>query len=899
MGSNMAEAHPVGFQWVMEAKTRGATVLHIDPRFTRTSALADKHVPLRAGSDIAFLGGVINHILSNDLDFREYVQAYTNASFLVSEEFVDTEDLDGLFSGYDPDTSTYDTSTWQYENGFPEDSVEGDRHREQSAGEQHGSGGPKLESGTGIATDETLQHPRCVFQILKRHFSRYTPEMVERICGVSRDDFLEVCRAWTSASGREHTAALVYSVGWTQHSMGAQYIRAGAIIQLLLGNIGRPGGGVLALRGHASIQGSTDIPTLYNLLPGYLPMPDARHAGKADYVESIRGTHQKGYWHNADDYLVSLLKEYWGEAASEENDYRFDYLPRIDGDHGTYRTVMDMIDGKVFGYFLLGQNPAVGSAHGRLQRLGMANLDWLVVRDLTMIESAEFWRNAPEIETGEIVAEQCRTEVFFFPAASHVEKEGTFTQTQRMLQWRDRAVEPRGDQRSELWFIYHLGRLLRRKLARSTDDRDRPLQDLAWDYRTEGDGDFPEPSADDVLRRINGVDLTTGELLDSYLQLRSDGTTAAGCWIYSGVYAGGVNRARNRTARTEQDETALEWGWAWPANRRVLYNRASADPQGRPWSERKKLVWWDAERGEWTGHDVPDFPKTTPPGFEPEYGEAGPGALAGDDPFIMQADGKAWLFAPSGVVDGPLPTHYEPHESPMPNLLYGQQGSPARKVYSRADNPSNPAPPESGGEVFPFVFTAARLTEHHTAGGMSRQLAYLSELQPALFVEVSPQLAAERGLTNLDWAHVVTSRAAVDARVLVTERMRPLRLDGRVVHQVWMPYHWGPSGKVDGDIVNDLLGVVLDPNTLIQESKVATCDIRPGRRPRGRELLEYLAEYRRRAGVTVATGSHVLTADTAGSDAAAPGMTVSDATVSDRPAPDTTAPDTTDREEDA
>src|SRR5690606_9240271 len=290
-----------------------------------------------------------------------------------------------------------------------------------------------------------------------------------------------------------------------------------------------------------------------------------------------------------------------------------------------------------------------------------------------------------------------------------------------------------------------------------------------------------------------------------------------------------------------------------------LYTRASADPQGRPWSERKKLVWWDAERGEWTGHDVPDFPRTTPPDHQPELGQAGPDALAGDDPFIMQADGKAWLFAPSGVVDGPLPTHYEPHESPMRNLLYGQQGSPVRKVYGRPDNPSNPAPPEAGGEVFPFVFTAARLTEHHTAGGMSRQLAYLSELQPSLFVEVSPQLAVERGLEHLGWAHVVTSRAAVDARVLVTERMRPLRLEGRVVHQVWMTYHWGPSGKVDGDIVNDLLGVVLDPNTLIQDSNVATCAVRPGRRPRGRELLAYLDDYRRRAGVTVDTGTHVLT----------------------------------------
>ncbi|RBM16272.1 formate dehydrogenase [Prauserella sp. PE36] len=856
MGSNMAEAHPVGFQWVMEAKARGAEVIHIDPRFTRTSALADLHVPLRAGTDIAFLGGVINHILEHDLDFREYVRAYTNAPYLVDERFQDTEDLDGLFSGYDSGTASYDNTTWQYESQT--DSGEGGtRAKEQSRPDQLGSGGPGVEGGARkIAADPELKHPRCVFQILKRHFARYTPEAVEEICGVPAETFLRVCRAWTANSGRERTAALVYSVGWTQHTLGAQYIRAGSIIQLLLGNIGRPGGGVFALRGHASIQGSTDIPTLFNLLPGYLPMPDTSHEDLPSYLHKVRGDRQKGFWRNADAYLVSLLKEYWGEAATPENDFRFDYLPRINGDHGTYRTVLDMLDGKVFGYFLLGQNPAVGSAHGRLQRLGMSNLDWLVVRDLTMIESAEFWKDSPEIETGEIVPERCRTEVFFFPAAAHVEKAGTFTQTQRMLQWRDKAVEPRGDQRSELWFIYHLGRLLREKLAGSADERDRPLLDLAWDYELEGED---EPSAEDVLRRINGIDLRTGKEVDGYLDLRADGTTVCGCWIYSGVFADGVNQAARREPHDEQGPYENEWGWTWPLNRRVLYNRASADLDGRPWSERKALVWWDAERGEWTGHDVPDFEKNKPPDYRPADDAVGPAALSGDDPFVMQADGKGWLFAPNGVVDGPLPTHYEPHESPVRNRLYAQQGNPARKVFGRAENPSNPSPPERGGEVFPYVFTTARLTEHHTAGGMSRQLPYLSELQPELFMEVSPRLAAERGLTHLGWAHVITSRTAVDARVFVTDRMRPLRLEGREVHQVWMPYHWGHTGLVDGDVVNDLIGVVLDPNVFIQETKVATCDVRPGRRPRGPALLDYVAGYRQRAGVTPETGTRIDT----------------------------------------
>jgi formate dehydrogenase major subunit len=831
MGSNMAEAHPVGFQWVMEAKAKGARVIHIDPRFTRTSAVADTHVRLRAGSDIAFLGGVVHHVLENDLDFREYVAAYTNASYLLTEEFADTEDLDGLFSGYDEASATYDQSSWRYE-----------------------------KEGRDPATDPTLQHPRCVYQVLKRHFARYTPETVERVCGVSREQFLDVCREWTANSNRERTTALVYSVGWTQHSVGAQYIRCGAIVQLLLGNIGRPGGGIFALRGHASIQGSTDIPTLFNLLPGYLPMPTVEHTDLRTYIDAARAKGHKGFGWNVDAQTVSLLKEYFGDAATVDNDFGFGWLPRIDGDHGTYRTVMDMIDGKVAGYFLLGQNPAVGSAHGKLQRLGMANLDWLVVRDLVEIESATFWKDSPEIETGEIVPEECGTEVFLMPAASHVEKDGTFTQTQRMLQWRTKAVEPSGDRRSELWFAYHLGRLVRERLAGSTDPRDLPVQKVAWDYHLDGADEWAEPSPDHVLRRINGHDLETGALLDGFTQLKADGSTSCGCWIYSGVYAGGDNRSAHRRPADPVDHSVTpDWGWTWPMNRRVLYNRCSADPQGRPWSERKKLVWWDPDEQTWTGHDVPDFVATTPPGHVPDPAANGPAALGGADAFVMQADGKAWLFAPTGVLDGPLPTHYEPHESPVRNPLYRQQGNPTRKVFGRKDNPSNPAAGERGFEVFPYVLTTSRLTEHHTAGAMSRMLPFLAELQPALFVEVSPALARERGLTHMGEAHVVTSRAAVQARVMVTERMAPLRLDGRTVHQVWMPYHWGGAGLVTGDVVNDLFGVVEDPNVFIQETKVTTCDVRPGPRPRGAALTRLLEEVRARAGVTAATNTDVYT----------------------------------------
>ncbi len=847
----MAEAHPVGFQWVMEAKKRGATVVHVDPRFTRTSALADTFVPLRVGTDIAFLGGVISYVLTHELDFREYVVAYTNAASILTEEFADTEDLDGLFSGYDPEKRTYDTQTWQYRR---QEDQGADRHqhhqqRETASSLEHEAHG--IDVDAEVERDETLQHPRCVYQVLKRHYSRYTPEMVAQTCGVDVEDFLEVCRAWTQNSGRERTTALVYSVGWTQHSVGVQYIRTGAILQLLLGNVGRPGGGILAMRGHASIQGSTDIPTLFNLLPGYLPMPKAgQHDSLEQWVDAVRHPGAKGFWADARAYCVNLLKAYWGDTATADNDFCFDYLPKVTGDHGTYRTVFDMIDGNVKGYFLLGQNPAVGSAHGRAQRLGMANLDWLVVRDLFEIESATFWKSSPEIETGEIVPQECRTEVFLLPAAAHVEKEGSFTQTQRLLQWRDKAVDPAGDRRSELWFFYHLGRLVRERLAGSTLERDRPVLDLAWDYPTGGPLD--EPDAEAVLLEINGYHVEDRRPLTSYSEMADDGSTAGGCWIYTGVYADGVNQAARRKPGSEQSWVAPEWGWAWPMNRRILYNRASADPEGRPWSERKAFVWWDPEagdEGEWTGHDVPDFEKTKSPDHVPPSDSEGVEAIAGDDPFIMQGDGKGSLYVPQGLVDGPLPTHYEPVESVFANPLYGQQSNPTYQEYRREDNRLNPSPPEPHSEVFPYVYTTSRLTEHHTAGGMSRTLAYLSELQPEMFVEVSPALAEERGLEHTGWATVVTARSAIEARVLVTDRLRPLRVEGRTVHQLWLPYHWGSTGLTTGDSANDLAGISLDPNVLIQESKVGTCDVRPGRRPTGRALLDLVSAYRDRAGL--------------------------------------------------
>jgi formate dehydrogenase major subunit len=842
-GSNMAEAHPVAFQWVVEAKARGATVIHVDPHYSRTSALADQFVPIRAGSDIAFLGGIINHVIQTESDFREYVLAYTNAPTIVGEEFEDAG-VDGLFSGWDAETGSYDPASWQYDGAFVA-AAAGQRDQEGNV-QVHGKAGDLGEP----TLDPTLQHPRCVWQILKRHYAPYTPELVERICGIPQALFLEVCELFVQNSGRERTTAFVHGVGWTQHTIGSQYIRAASILQLLLGNIGRPGGGVMAMRGHASIQGSSDIPTLFDTLPGYIPMPHAHaHEDLDDFIASDAAS--KGFWGNMRDYTVSLLKAYWGAAATSENDFCFDYLPRLTASHSTYDTVMAQIAGTVKGYFLFGQNPAVGSANARMQRHGMANLDWLVVRDFSLIESATWWKDGPEIESGELRTEDIATEVFFLPAAAHTEKDGTFTNTQRMVQWHHKAQEPQDDQRSDLWFTYHLGRRIRERLEGSTSERERPVLDLTWSYPTTGEHD--EPSADAVLAEISGWD-ADGKLLGAYTELKSDGSTSCGCWIYCGAYAGGVNQTARRKPRDEQSWIGAEWAWAWPANRRILYNRASADPEGRPWSARKALVWWDAGEQRWTGDDVPDFPVDRPPSYRPAPGATGPDAIAGHEPFIMQADGRGWLYAPAGVAEGPLPTHYEPQDSPVRNLLSSHQRNPARQVYVHEDNRYHPDPGDPGAAVFPYILTTYRLTEHFTAGGMSRWTPYLSELQPELFCEVSPELAAERGLVHAGWATIVSARNAIEARVMVTDRMTPLRIDGRIIHQVGMPYHWGPNGYARGDAVNELSSMSLDPSSHIQEVKALTIDVRAGRRPRGAAQQELVREYRRRAGITAETG---------------------------------------------
>jgi formate dehydrogenase major subunit len=807
MGSNMAENHPVGFQWVMEARERGAKIIHVDPRFTRTSAMANLHVPIRPGSDIAFLGGIIRYILEHDRAFKEYVVSYTNAPMILREDFKDTEDLDGFFSGWHE--SGYSFESWQYDG----------------------------------AQDKTLQNPRCVYQMLRRHYARYTPETVAQICGVTPEQLIEVAEALCAGSGRERTSAICYSVGWTQHTSGAQTIRGAAIIQLLLGNVGRPGGGIMALRGHASIQGSTDIPTLFNLLPGYISMPRAQdHKNLKDFI-AIEGA-KSGYWGNIDTYLISLLKAWFGKHATAENDYCFDLLPRINGDHSTFRSIMDMLGGKVKGFFCIGENPAVGSGNSGLHRRALANLEWLVVRDFSEIESASFWHDAPEIATGELQTETIKTEVFWMPAAAHTEKSGSFTNTQRLLQWHHKAVEPQDEARSDLWFYYHLGRRIKQKIAEQSEPHPDPIRFVTWEYPERGETRDPDATA--VLREINGWD-AQGKALSGYAELKADGSTACGCWIYSGCYENEQNQTARRKPGSEQHWVAPEWAWAWPANRRILYNRASADPQGKPWSERKKYVWWDEEKNEWTGLDAPDFERTKRPDYVPPDGAKAQDAIAGDHPFIMQDDGLGWIFAPSGMVDGPLPAHYEPHESPVQNALYSQQANPCRQQLAGTFNESNPSPSERHGGAFPFVLYTYRLTEHHTAGGMSRNVPHLSELQPEFFCEVSPALAQLRGLVHGDWATIFTARAVIEARVMVTGRVKPMRIQGKESHSVGLPYHWGSRGLVTGDSANDLLQLTLEPNAHINETKGLTCDIIPGRRPRGKAVPDFLDAVRKRA----------------------------------------------------
>ena len=808
--SNFAENHPVGFQWVMKAKERGAKFIHVDPRFTRTSAVADIHVPLRSGTNIAFFGGLIHYAIQKNLYFKDYVVYYTNASFLIDPAFKTATDGGGLFTGLeqtgkggaDPHVAeTYKKDTWKYQ--------------------LDGEGNPKR--------DLTLSDPNSVFQLMKRHYSRYTPEMVERVCGIPKEKFVQVAQLFCENSGPEKTGSITYALNLTQHTNGVQNIRALCMLQTLLGNIGRPGGGVVALRGHANVQGATDLELLYHELPGYLPMPlrDA-HPDLKTWLE--KETPKGGFWVNRPKFMVSLLKAWFGDKATAENEYGYQWLPkRASADAYSHQHMfVDMYKGIIKGFLADGQNPAVGGPNAKLARAALGKLEWLVVKDIFLTETAEFWK-APGVSGKDI-----KTEVFFLPAAPSAEKDGSLTNTMRLIQWHEKAVNPPGDVTSDAEFFVSLAKRLQKMYAGSKKERDKGFLAASFEY-----GDNPkEPNMELVLKEVNGyatqeitdkdgkVVYKKGQALNSFAHMTDDGKTAGGCWIYTGVTVEGpdgklINKANLRKPADDKDYLAHGWGFAWPANRRILYNRASADLQGKPWSEKKKLIWWDPEapgqepekKGKWVGLDVPDF-----------NAFLAPDAKNGDKPFIMRADLVAAFFGP--LNDGPFPEHYEPVESPTKNLLSKQQMNPVVKIWTVPDQKNDLAP--VGSPDYPYVVTTYRLTEHHLSGVMSRYLPMLAELFHSHFAEISHELAAELAIKNGERVTVVTPRGKVHVTAMVTHRLKPFMIDGKKTHQIGIPWHWGYNGISKGDITNDLSATVGDPTVYIQETKAFLCNVKKG-----------------------------------------------------------------------
>ncbi len=813
--SNFAENHPVGFQWVMKAKERGAKFIHVDPRFTRTSSVADIHVPLRSGTNIAFFGGLMNYAIQNNLYFRDYVVHYTNASFLIDPGFKTATDGGGLFTGLeatgkggsDPHVAqTYNKSTWKYQ--------------------VDGEGSPKR--------DLTLKDPNSVFQLLKRHYSRYTPEMVERVCGIPKAKFVEVAKLYCGNSGPDKTGTITYALNLTQHTNGVQNIRALCMLQLLLGNIGRPGGGVTALRGHANVQGATDLELLYHELPGYMAMPlrDA-HPDLKTYLE--KETPKGGFWTNKPKFFVSLLKAFYGDAATKDNEFGYQWLPkRASADAYSHQhTFVDMYKGKIKGFLADGQNPAVGGPNAKLARAAMQRLDWLVVKDIFITETAEVWK------TPGTSPKDVKTEVFFLPAAPAAEKDGSLTNTMRLIQWHERAVTPPGDVTSDAEFFTALGKRLQKLYAGSKKDRDKGFLAASFQF-----GSNPkEPDMELVLKEVNGfateeikdkdgkVVYKKGQALNTFAHMTDDGKTAGGCWIYTGVTVEGpdgklINKANARKPADEKDYLAHGWAFSWPANRRIIYNRASADLAGKPWSEKKKLIWWDPnadgqtpdKKGKWVGLDVPDFN----PFLAPD-------AKNGDKPYIMRADLVGAFFGP--LNDGPFPEHYEPVESPTKNLLSKQQNNPVVKIWSVPDHKNDIVP--LGSKDYPYVITTYRLTEHHLSGVMSRYLPMLAELHYSHFAEISNELAKELGIANGDRITVSTPRGKIHTKAMVTNRLKPFTIDGRTVHEIGVPWHWGWKGIEAlpgsmGDITNDLSATVADPTVYIQETKAFLCNVQKG-----------------------------------------------------------------------
>ncbi|QGG48402.1 formate dehydrogenase, alpha subunit domain protein [Heliorestis convoluta] len=769
IGSNAAENHPVSFTWLMEAKRkRGAKIIHVDPRFTRTSARADLYAPMRSGTDIPFFGGLFHYIFETGRYHHEYVLHYTNASYIVHDDY-DFEE--GLFSGYDEEKRTYDKATWAYKTD--------------------GQGNP--------LKDMTLQDPRCVFQMMKKHYARYDVDTVCSIVGMPKEKFLQVAEMFTETASPDKTGTILYAMGQTQHTVGAQNCRALSMLQLLLGNVGRPGGGVNALRGHSNVQGSTDMACLFHLLPGYMPAPnDGDHVDLAAYNAT---TPKGGFWTNRPKFIASLLKAWWGDHANLDNDLAYHYLPKQKrgANHSHIALFEDMMAGTIKGLFNWGQNPVVSGPNTNHEAKAMEELDWMVQIDIFENETAAFWKR-PGVNPKDI-----KTEVFLLPATSFLEKEGSVTHSGRLIQYRWQAVEGPGDTKQESWIIDHIARAIKSHYENSNKPEDEPIKYLTWNY---GSSENLPSFVDAVAREINGKDLTTGQQLPGFGALQDDGTTACGNWIYSGMYTEAGNNAKRRgTDDPSGLGVYLEWGFAWPANRRIIYNRANCDPSGKPWSEEKKSIWWDPQQERWVGYDVPDFAPTRSPQ------EAG-----GTSPFIMLPEGQARFYSVNAMNEGPFPEHYEPYESPVENKLSKVQYNPAIRIWESNER--------GDASQYPIVCSTWRVCEHWHTGAITRNMPWLAELMPALFVEMSPSLARERGIKHGDMVEVSSARGAIKAVAMVTERVQTLSVQGKTVEQVGLTWHFGYQGLVKGDITNILTPHIGDANTHIPEYKAFLVDVR-------------------------------------------------------------------------
>jgi formate dehydrogenase major subunit len=786
MGGNAAEAHPCGFKWVTEAKAnRGARLIVVDPRFTRSASVADVYAPIRQGTDIAFLNGLINYCIQNDKVQWEYTKAYTNATYLVKDGF---GYQDGLFTGYDESKRDYDRTTWDYQIG---------------------------DDGF-IVVDETLTNPRCVWNLLKQHVSIYTPEFVERVCGTPKNKFLQVAKMIAETSAKDKFMTSMYALGWTQHSKGSQNIRNMAMLQLILGNIGVRGGGMNALRGHSNIQGLTDLGLMSHLLPGYLDIP----TDGAPDLDNYMSTHlfkplrpnQTSYWQNYRKFFVSFQKAMWGAAATKDNDWAYDYLPKLDVDsYDILRAFELMHQGKINGYFCQGFNPLLAFPNRRKLTTALSKLKWLVIMDPLDTETARFWENHGEYN--DVDTTNIRTEVFQLPSTCFAEDTGSLTNSARWLQWHWAGGTPPGEAKSDVWIMAQLGQRLKALYQKEGGTFPDPIVNLTWNYKDPGD-----PTPEELAKELNGSVLETvtdpadstkvllekGKQLGSFAVLRDDGTTACGSWIYSGCF----NEAGNNMARrdnTDPDNAGVfgKWAWSWPLNRRILYNRASADVSGKPWDPSRKLLEWNGTA--WSGYDVPDIAPNAKPSVV--------------SPFIMTAEGTARLFARTLMKEGPFPVHYEPFESPIANPINPKiRGNPAARVFKDDMEQFGDA------KEFPYAATSYRLTEHFHY--WTKHCKINASLQPEFFVEIGEELAKEKGITPGGWVRVWSKRGSVKAKAVVTKRIRPLICDGKTVHVVGIPLHWGFMGEArKGFGPNSLTPFVGDANAETPEFKAFLVNI--------------------------------------------------------------------------